>query len=94
MSGFVKRFLLSMVASKLQRKAHRGNPVAGGLLGEINRRLYGHGRGHGGYGHGGYGHGHHPYGPPPGYHHGGGYHGHARYKGHYRHKGHYRRKFW
>ena len=43
MSGFVKRFLLSMVASKLQRKAHRGNPVAGGLLGEVNRRLYGHG---------------------------------------------------
>jgi hypothetical protein len=87
-SGFVKRFLLSMVASKLQRKAHRGNPIAGRLLGEVNRRLYGH-RGH--QGHGGYGH--QPYGPPPGYHHGG-YHGHYRHRGHYRHKGHYRRTFW
>jgi hypothetical protein len=90
--GFVKRFVLSMVASKLQRMSHgRHNPAVDGLLREVNHRIarqqgYGHhpgAYGHGGYGHGAYGHG--------GY----GHHGHYRqHHGHYRHRGHYRRRRW
>lgn len=68
MSGFIKRFVLSLVASKLERRAYRRGhgSVVDGLLREVNRRLH---RRHGhGYGHrGGYG-----------------YHGHYRHHGHYR----------
>ena len=79
--SFVKRFVLSMVASRLQRMSHgRHNPVIDGLLREVNHRIarqqgYGH---PGAYGHhGGYRH-----------------HGHYRQHGHYRHHGHYRRRRW
>jgi hypothetical protein len=63
-SGFVKRFLLSVVASKLHRMSYRRghSPVVHGLLRELNHRLYRkHHRGYHGYrghyGHYGY-HGH------------------------------------
>ncbi|MDI6097152.1 hypothetical protein QLQ12_00830 [Actinoplanes sp. NEAU-A12] len=80
--GFVKRFVLSMVASKLQRMSHgRHNPAVDGLLREVNHRIarqQGYGHHPGAYGHhGGYGH-----------------HGHYRQHGHYRHHGHYRRRRW
>jgi hypothetical protein len=60
-SGFVKRFLLSIVASKLHRMSYRRghSPVVNGLLREVNYRLHRkHHRGYRGhYGHYGY-HGH------------------------------------
>ena len=90
MSGFVKRFVLSMVASKLQRASQkRHNPAIDGLLRKVNHRIA---RSHG--------YGHHPggYGHPGAYGHPGGYRQHGHYRqhhGHYRqHHGHYRRKFW
>ncbi|WP_305784655.1 hypothetical protein [Symbioplanes lichenis] len=104
MSGFFKRLVLGMVASKLERKAHHGhNPMVNGMLREVNHRL---GRQHhyGQYGHPGWQGG--PAGPyQHGYHghyrrRGGGFHGHYRqrgsgYHGHYRFHGHYKkRRFW
>ncbi|WP_250004176.1 hypothetical protein [Actinoplanes sp. M2I2] len=104
MSGSVKRFLLSMLASKLQKRAHHGghNAVANGLLREVNNRIarsQGHGHHPGAYGQGGYGpgygqggygpgYGHGAYGPPPAY----GHHGHYKHHGHYRHHGHYKKR--
>lgn len=99
MSGSVKRFLLSMLASKLQRRSHRGghSGIADGLMREVNHRIA-RSQGHhppGGHGHygaygppGAYGH---PgaYGPPGAY----GHHGHYKHHGHYRqHHGHYKKR--
>jgi len=94
LSGSVKRFLLSMLASKLQQRSHRGghSGIADGLLREVNHRIarsqgYHH---PGGYGpHGGYGQ---PgaYGPPRAY----GHHGHYKHHGHYRYHGHYKKPRW
>ena len=71
MSGFIKRFLLSLVASKLERRAYRRgpNPAVDGLLREVNHRLsrrrpHGH---HGSYGYHGHYRNH-------------GYHGHYKRK--------------
>lgn len=97
MSGFLKRFVMSMVASKLERRAGH-NAAARGLLHEVNHRL---GRGHYPYGHAPYGqapYGYQPYGHRPGagyhghYKHRGGYHGHYRHGGGYH--GHYKRRRW
>ncbi|GAA4602814.1 hypothetical protein GCM10023107_61750 [Actinoplanes octamycinicus] len=69
--GFVKRMVLSMVASRLERRAqHSRNPMVHSMLREVNHKL---GR-HGGY----------PYGGYPTYHAGPAYHGHYRHHGHYR----------
>jgi hypothetical protein len=59
MSGFIKRFLLSIVASKLERRAHRHghNPAVDGLLREVDHRLNRRRRGYGHHGSYGY-HGH------------------------------------
>ena len=84
MSGFIKRFVLSMVASKLEKAMHRRgrSPVVDGLLRAVHHRL---------------GHHHRPYGHSGAYGHGQyGYRGHYRHHGHYRRgfHGHYRRKRW
>ncbi|WIM99107.1 hypothetical protein ACTOB_002746 [Actinoplanes oblitus] len=77
--GFFKRMVLSVVASKLERRAqHSNNPMVHSMLREVNHKL---GR-HGGHPHAGYPH----YGPQ--------YHPGPAYHGHYRHHGHYRRRFW
>jgi hypothetical protein len=70
LSGFVKRFVLSMVASKMQKLSHKrgGSPMMDGLMHEVNRRRgYGHQAPHH-YAH----HGHYRY------------HGHYKHHGHYR----------
>jgi hypothetical protein len=78
-----------MLASKLQKRSHHGqNPVANGLLREVNHRIarsQGHGHHPGAYGQ--YGHG--AYGPPPPAY---GHHGHYKHHGHYRHHGHYKKR--
>ena len=58
MSGFLRRFVLSMIASKLERMAHRRghNPVVDGLLREVHYRMghrppYHHPRAYGYHGH-------------------------------------------
>jgi hypothetical protein len=73
-SGFIKRAVLSMVASRLQRVARRRghSPVVAGLLNEVHHRLARHQRR-------GY---HAPYAHRGHYRH----HGHYRFHGHYKRK--------